>query len=344
MSLKILLANWFRPVLAMLVFATCFGTAVAQNTANTTGDQTMPYRHIAVEFNSHGETIVGELFLPAGKGPFAAVSIMGPVAFVKEQSPLQYASRIVRQGIAALIFDPRYHGASSGEPRRYESPEAKIEDLMASIDFLTEHESIDAQKIGLIGICQGVNWAIETTVRDDRVKSLAIVAGHYLMPEIATMYLGDEKTVQQRIEHGQKARTAFNQNGTVEYIDIVGSKQALLTAELIENWYTPWANHAAWFAHRGQWENRITAMSEADIWGWRIDKTLRKLKTDVVMIHADHAASGPSIPRKLFESIPAQNKQLHWIEGANQLMFYESPLTIDETIGPLGRHFNHTLL
>jgi len=344
MSLINFHVSWFKPLLAVLVFANWLNPAIAQNTSGTTSDQTMQYRHIPVEFNSHGETLVGELFLPPGNGPFAAVSIMGPVAFVKEQSPIQYASRIVRQGIAALIFDPRYHGASSGQPRRFESPEAKIQDLMASIDFLTEHDLIDAQRIGLIGICQGVNWAIETTVRDDRVKSLAIVAGHYLMPEIATMYLGDEKTVQQRIERSQKARDVFNQNGTVEYIDIVGSKQALLTHELINDWYQPWAKHAAWFAHRGQWENRITAMSEADIWGWRIDKTLSKLNTDVVMIHADHAASGASIPRKLFESIPAQNKQLHWIEGANQLMFYESPLTIDETIGPLSRHFNNTLL
>lgn len=304
----------------------------------------MQYRHIAVEFDSHGETLLGQLFLPPGEGPFAAVSIIGPVAFVKEQSPLQYASRIVREGIAALIFDPRYHGASSGEPRRFESPQAKIEDLSASIDFLSEHKLIDADRIGLVGICQGVNWAIEASVRDQRVKSLALVAGHYLLPEIANMYLGNEENVRQRIERGQKAKKAFDHNGTVEYIDIVGSAQALLTHELIDDWYQPWAKHAPWFAHRGQWENRITAMSEADIWTWRIDNTLRQLETDVVMIHADHAASGPSIPRKLFDSIPAHNKQLYWIEGANQLMFYESPITIDEAIAPLSRHFSETLI
>ncbi|MEH6471025.1 MAG: hypothetical protein V7752_07225 [Halopseudomonas sp.] len=343
MSFKIPSHFWPSSVLAVFLIATCFVPASAQNT-ETTADSLLQYRHIPVEFTSHGETLVGQLFLPPGEGPFPAVSIMGPVAFVKEQSPLQYASRIVRQGIAALIFDPRYHGASSGQPRRYESPQAKIEDLSASIDFLAGHQQIDAQKIGLVGICQGVNWAIEASVRDPRVKSLALVAGHYLLPEIATMYLGDDEAVQQRIERGRKARRAFDQDGKVEYIDIVGSKQALLTHELIDDWYMPWAKHAPWFAHRGQWENRITAMSEADIWGWRIDNTLRKLETDVVMIHADHAASGAAVPRKLFDSIPAKNKQLHWIEGANQLMFYESPITIDEAIVPLSRHFNETLL
>ena len=85
-------------------------------------------------------------------------------------------------------------------------------------------------------------------------------------------------------------------------------------------------------------------MSEAEIWGWQIDKTLRRLETDVVMIHADRAASGASVPRKLFDGIPAQNKHLHWIDGANQLMFYENPITIDEAMVPLGNHFNKTLL
>lgn len=344
MSSRIFCHRWLRPLLGAFLIASHLSAVAALNTPTVKGDTPMQYRHVPVKFNSHGETLVGQLFLPPGEGPFPAVSIIGPVAFVKEQSPLQYASRIVRQGIAALIFDPRYHGASSGEPRRYESPQAKIEDLMASIDFLAGHDNIDAQKIGLVGICQGVNWAIETTVRDDRVKSLALVAGHYLMPDIATMYLGNEANVKARIESGKKARKAYDKDGSVGYIEIVGSKDALLTHQLIYDWYQPWANHSSWFSHRGQWENRITAMSEADIWSWRIDETLRQLKTDVVMIHADRAASGPVIPRQLFETIPAKNKQLHWIDGANQLMFYESPLTIDEAIVPLTQHFNATLL
>ncbi len=331
-------------VLATLLVITCLTPASAQTADPTIEGSPMQYRSIPVEFNSHGETLIGELFLPPGEGPFPAVAIMGPVAFVKEQAPLQYASRIVQRGIAALIFDPRYHGASSGKPRRYESPQAKIEDLTASIDFLIRHESIDADKIGLIGICQGVNWAIEATIIDPRIKSLALVAGHYLVPEVANMYLGGEDGVAKRIKSSHKAQAAYDKNGEVRYIDIVGSEQALLTSKAINDWYMPWANHAPWFAHHGQWENRITAMSEADIWGWRIDKTLRKLNTDVVMIHADHAASGPSVPRKLFDSIPAQNKKLHWIDGANQFMFYEHPTTIDKAIVPITHHFNKTLL
>ncbi|MEP3279827.1 MAG: alpha/beta hydrolase [Stappiaceae bacterium] len=85
-----------------------------------------------VTFTRDADTLVGQLFVPAGNGPFPGVAIMGPVAFVKEQSPLQYASRLAQRGLAVLIFDPRYHGASSGEPRRFESGKAKINDLRAA--------------------------------------------------------------------------------------------------------------------------------------------------------------------------------------------------------------------
>jgi dienelactone hydrolase len=336
---------WKKVKHAVILIAVFFLTPASATTKDRTiGDALMEYRQIPVQFDSHGETLVGELFLPIGDGPFPAVSIIGPVGFVKEQAPLQYASRMVRQGIAALIFDPRYHGASSGEPRRHESGQAKIEDLTSSVDFLTTHPLIDAQKVGLLGICQGVNWAIEASIKDTRVKSLGIVAGHYLMPQVAQMYLGSAENVAQRVTRSLEAKTAYDNKGELTYIDIVGSNEALLKSDAINDWYMPWANTAPWFKHRGQWENRITAMSEASIWQWRIDETLRSLTTDVMMIHADHAASGAAIPKALFDSIPAKNKQLHWIEDANQFMFYEHPTTIDKVIYPLGNYFRETLL
>ncbi|HPY42681.1 MAG TPA: alpha/beta hydrolase, partial [Thiolinea sp.] len=77
------------------------------------------YRVERVSWQSQGTEVVGNLFLPEQIGAYPAVVIIGPVAYVKEQSPLQYASRLVREGFATLIFDPRFHGESSGEPRRF---------------------------------------------------------------------------------------------------------------------------------------------------------------------------------------------------------------------------------
>lgn len=293
-----------------------------------------------VTFPSGGETLAGKLFIPSSNGTFAAVAVIGPVAYVKEQSPVQYATRLAKQGIAVLIFDPRYHGASSGEPRRFESGEAKIEDISAALSFLSNQDGVARDKLGVLGICQGVNWAIEAAVRDNRVSSLGLVAGHYLTPATATLYVGDEQAIAARMERAAEAKAVFEDTGEVRYIPITGSDEALLKFDLIDQWYAPWDNRAPWFAYRGGWENRITAMSEATIWGWKINETITRLKTSVLMVHGDKAASGEKIPRNLFDTIPSADKTLHWINGANQLQFYEDPLVIDAAVAPLALHFS----
>jgi len=302
---------------------------------------TGPYTVERVTFKSGGLDVVGNLFVPTGKGPWPAVAVMGPVAFVKEQAPLQYASRLVREGFAMLIFDPRYHGESAGEPRRWESRQAKVEDLRAAVTFLAGRAQVDAGRLHLLGVCQGSNWVVEAAADEPRVRALSLVAGHYLMPETAALYLGGPENVALRISRAQESKAAFFRNGQVDYIPIVSlsDRDALLTAKPIHDFYYRWADRGPFAAHTGLWENRITRMSEADIWGHRIDEQLRRLNQPVLIVHSDRAASGPLIPRRLFDEIASNNKQAVWLEGRNQIQFYQDPMTIDMVVPNLARFF-----
>jgi hypothetical protein len=75
------------------------------------------------------------------------------------------------------------------------------------------------------------------------------------------------------------------------------------------------------------------------IWGHRIDEAVTKLKTAVLMIHADRAASGGEVPRRLFASMPAARKELVWLGGQGQLQFYEDPITIEQATPHIARFF-----
>lgn len=297
-----------------------------------------------VTYRSGGAEVVGNMFTPAISGRKPAVVIIGPVAFVKEQSPVQYASRLVREGYTTLIFDPRYHGESGGEPRRHESGAAKVEDLRASIDFLVTREDVDPARIFILAICQGVNWGIEAATLDERVKGLAIVAGHYLTPEVTRMYVGD--TAEARISRSREAESRLKATGEVSYIPVVSAQPtspdptALLTAPPIHQFYIRWADRGPFWNFHGLWENRITAMSEAAIWSHDVSAVMARLTTPTLMIHADRAASGPQVPRKLFELIPAARKSLVWLGSQNQLQFYEDPLTIDQVVPHVARFFS----
>lgn len=302
--------------------------------------------HYAIErvtYRAGGAEIVGNLLAPAGSGRKPAVVVIGPVAFVKEQSPVQYASRLVREGHVVLVFDPRHHGESGGQPRRHESGPAKVEDLRASIDYLLTRDDVDPDRIHILAICQGVNWGIEAAARDARVKGLALVAGHYLTPDTARMYVGDSAAA--RIARSREAQERYKATGEVAYQPLVSGQlhppdpAALLTAPPIQQFYIRWADRGSFWNFHGLWENRITTMSEAGIWGHDVRPVAAGLTTPTLMVHADRAASGPQIPRTLFEAIPATRKELVWLGAQNQMQFYEDPLTIDQVVPHVARFF-----
>jgi len=292
-----------------------------------------------VTFKSQGVDIKGILFIPENLNLLKpAFTVLGPVAFVKEQSPMQYATRLAKSGFVVLIYDPRFHGESEGEPRRFENGKAKVEDISASINYLETRKEVDKNNINMLGICQGANWAIKATNQDSKIKSLSIVAGHYLTRETADMYNGGVEQTNLRIEKAKISKAKFEKSAEVDYIKIVKENEgdtALLNAKAIAEWYLPWANHQPYFLFRGLWENRITQMSELELWTTNIAEDLKKLSIPTLVVHSDNAATGKEIPKKLFEMIPSKNKKMVWLGSQIQFQFYEESITIDKTISEI---------
>ncbi|MBO7573159.1 MAG: alpha/beta hydrolase [Bacteroidales bacterium] len=100
-----------------------------------------------------------------------AIAVSGPFGAVKEQSSGLYAMRMAERGFVALAFDPSYTGESSGEPRRTASPDINTEDFMAAVDFLSKQDNVDAERIGIIGICGWGGIALNAAAADPRIKA-----------------------------------------------------------------------------------------------------------------------------------------------------------------------------
>ena len=100
-----------------------------------------------------------------------AIAVSGPFGAVKEQSSGLYAMRMAERGFVALAFDPSYTGESSGEPRRTASPDINTEDFMAAVDFLSKLDNVDAERIGIIGICGWGGIALNAAAADTRIKA-----------------------------------------------------------------------------------------------------------------------------------------------------------------------------
>ena len=117
--------------------------------------------HKKVTFKTqYGLTLAADLYTPASPDPskergekLPAIAVSGPFGAVKEQCSGLYAMKMAERGFVALAFDPSYTGESSGEPRRTASPDINTKDFLAAVDFLSNQENVDAERIGIIGIC-----------------------------------------------------------------------------------------------------------------------------------------------------------------------------------------------
>ena len=103
--------------------------------------------------------------------PLPAIAVSGPFGAVKEQCSGLYAMKMAERGFVALAFDPSYTGESSGEPRRTASPDINTEDFMAAVDFLSQLEGVDPERIGIIGICGWGGIALNAAAADTRIKA-----------------------------------------------------------------------------------------------------------------------------------------------------------------------------
>ena len=64
------------------------------------------YNRQRVQFESHGVKIVGLLYTPhPATSQHPAIVILGPFGSIKEQSPMEYTTRLVRDGFVTLIID-----------------------------------------------------------------------------------------------------------------------------------------------------------------------------------------------------------------------------------------------
>ncbi|HEX7365564.1 MAG TPA: dienelactone hydrolase family protein, partial [Pelobium sp.] len=119
-----------------------------------------------IHFKSQNQNIVGLLCTDGSEQKKPAVVILGPICSVKEQSPIQYSTRLAEKGFVALCFDARGYGESGGKPRQLESLKNKEQDVEAAIDYLISRNNVDANKIFLIGICNGTNEMMQVSIED----------------------------------------------------------------------------------------------------------------------------------------------------------------------------------
>ncbi len=160
--------------------------------------------HKKVTFkNRYGIELAADMYTPLNPPEgekFAAIAVSGPFGAVKEQCSGLYAQHMAERGFLTIAFDPSFTGESGGEPRRMASPDINTEDFLAAVDFLSNLENVNPEKIGIIGICGWGGMAVNAAALDPRIKA-TVASTMYDMSKVNVEgYFANEDNKEQRME------------------------------------------------------------------------------------------------------------------------------------------------
>jgi len=137
-----------------------------------------------------GDVLAGSLTLPKGTGAGipAVVLITGSSRHDRDNaSPRapntayrpfrQMAHRLSSHGIAVLRMDDRGVGESIGGDLSQLTTAERAKDIEAGIAYLRRKPEIDALRIGLIGLSEGVSISHMIASQDSRIKALVFLSG-----------------------------------------------------------------------------------------------------------------------------------------------------------------------
>jgi pimeloyl-ACP methyl ester carboxylesterase len=118
-----------------------------------------PTRVEEITFRSGEFTLVGDLLLPDGRGPFPVILFLEGSGPNDRYGWWPVQERILRAGYATFIWDAPGLGESTGSYNGQLVIIQRAQILLAAIDAVKEHPEIARQRIGLLGQSQG-GWVI----------------------------------------------------------------------------------------------------------------------------------------------------------------------------------------
>jgi fermentation-respiration switch protein FrsA (DUF1100 family) len=280
-------------------------------------------------FTSAGERLAGVLYLSAQQ-PVASVVTTGPLTSVKEQATGAYARALAERGFAALAFDHRTFGESEGEPRQFERPEGKADDVRAAVTALRADDRTRDLPVVAVGICAGGGYMAKAVADDPSISAFAGVAGYY--SDAAAFAEASPDAYQAAIDRGLAAEKRWRETGATETIPAVapdGGEVAMPLREAYDFYGTS----------RGavdNYTNGFAVQSLAYTTSFDAQEAAARIGVPFLLVHSEHALA-PPLARNFYAAVNTQKSEL-WLESQGQIDFYDQPRLIDPATDAIAEH------
>lgn len=280
--------------------------------------------------NRYGITLAADLYEPKNySGKLAAIAVAGPFGAVKEQSSGLYAQQMAERGFLAIAFDPSFTGESGGSPRFVASPDINTEDFCAAVDFLSTQPNVDANRIGIIGICGWGGMALNAAAIDTRIKATVSSTMYDMSRVTANGYFDYEKDAATIARERQANREALNAQRTEDYRKKIYARAGGVPDDVSNMPQFVQDYYAYYKTKRGYHKRSLNSNA-----GWNTTSALSfmnmpllcyssEIQTPVLIIHGEKAHSR-YFSEDAFKKLTGDNKELMIIPDANHVDLYDN--------------------
>lgn len=284
--------------------------------------------HHKVTFpNRYGILLAADVYEPKNaEGKLPGIAISGPFGAVKEQASGLYAQKLAEMGYYTLAFDPSFTGESGGFPRHVASPDINTEDFCAAVDFLSNNDKVDPEKIGILGICGFGGMSLSAASCDPRIKATVSSTMYNMSENISKGYFDAEDSREAR----NAKRAAIAKQRTIDFknhdyqraggvADPVPDDAPQFLRDYYDYYKTPRGYHPRSSNSTDGWD--VTGC--ASFLNFPLNTYIDEIENPVLLIHGEKAHS-LSYSKEAYSHLKGDNKELLIIPGAVHCDLYDN--------------------
>jgi peptidase S15 len=294
-----------------------------------------------------GISIAANVYTPAGYDKtkkYPAIVVAHPNGGVKEQVAGLYAELLAKQGYIMIVPDAAYQGASGGTPRNVDTPSSRTADLHAAADFISTYAGVDANRIGILGICGGGGYTLNAAKTDKRFKAVATLSMFNTGLVRRNGFKNSQvATIQQRLKEASEAREEEARGGEVRY---VGNMPKMSKEEVAKMPFDLYREGYEYYLETHAHPNstfRYTQSSLLDLMRFDATDQIELINQPLLMLAGSKADTRDMTEDAFAKAVNAQAKELYLLEGATHIQTYWKEPYVTQAVKKLTEFFKKNL-